>query len=192
MSFGALGNPMARVCSLNYDLEDYSDVLARLLTKFNLEVSDFYAYHDSISGDVFVNLTDSEGDSIDAIFMCDDVGVPGCSILSPTNDDEVGWIDLQGVLPMDGKTIIFGDGRWLRKAVLTNLMNAGKVDYQEVKESSKSGDTKYLIDEAFTMKGNRKVSIVTQQKRSRRLGEKQKMGLAAARRLHHMKEFKAK
>jgi hypothetical protein len=188
MSFGALGNPMARVCSLNYDLTDCSDVLTRLLSRYNLVVSDSYAYCDETTGDVFINLTDQEGDSIDAILTYQDE-VPGCSILNPLTDDEMGWIDLEGVMPINRDRVVFGDGRWLRKAVLTNLMSAGKVDYQEVKESGTCGLTKSLLDEAFTMKGNRKISVVTHQKRNRRLGEQQKMGLAAARRLHHIKTF---
>ena len=171
-------------------MEDYSDVLSRILSKYRLEVDDFFAYMDEDSGDVFVNLTDTEGDSIEVLFTCDEHGVPGCSILSPNSDDEVGWIDLQGVLPAKNDRIIFEQGRWLRKSVLTNIMGLGKVDYKEVKDSGKSGDTKSLLDEAFTMKGNKKVSVVTHQKRSRRLNERQKMGLAASRRLHHMRMFK--
>jgi hypothetical protein len=195
MSFGTLGTPTSKVCSLDYNLEDYSDVLARLLSKYNLEVDDFYAFHDPSTGDVFINLTDKEGDSIESIFTCDSDGVPGCSILDPSTDDESGWIDLHGVLPMNNEVPVFGNGKWLRKTVLTNLMTAGKVDYEEVKESGRAGDITHFLsemDEAFTMRGNRKIHVVTHQKRSRRISEKQKIGLAAARRLHHIKRFKSK
>ena len=168
---------------LDIDLTDLTDNFGKILSKFGIRVDHYHAFSDPITGDIFINMTDNEGDSIDAILTIDSDDVPGCSILDKS-DRELGWIDLAGILPVVNGRIDFGEGKWFRYSILTNLLKQGEVDFNQIKESRSKTVVRTItkIEEAFTVKGNNKVTVVSHRTRYRRLTTRQELGLASARR----------
>jgi len=169
---------------LGIDLVDITDRLGKILDKFGLVVDNYHAYSDSVTGDVFINLTDNEGDSIDTVLMVDDDDVPGFLILGK-HDLGVGWIDLQGIVPVIKDKIDFGNGSWFRYSILTNLLELGKVDFRRIKESKSKNVVRTItrIEEAFSVRGKSKISVVSHRSRNHRLTTRQVLGLATFRQM---------
>lgn len=186
MSYGSLGSYSANDTSLNYSLTDRSDEFNTSLTNHGIQVKDSYAYEDPQTNSLVIGLGDAEGDLINAIFSTSNG--PGCSILN-TYDDEIGWMDLNGVLPISSGTINFKAFDWLRRSILTNLMQLGKVDYEDVSAQSVAGRTQLLVTEAFSVRGDKKISVVTHTTNSRKLSDQELTILGAARRLYSIKSM---
>jgi hypothetical protein len=168
---------------LDIDLTDLSDVFGKILSKFGISVDHYHAFSDPITGDIFINLSDHEGDSIDAILTIDSDNIPGCSILDKS-DRELGWIDLEGIAPVVNGRIDFGEGKWFRFSILTNLLKLGEVDFNQIRESKSKSVVRTItrIEEAFTVKGARKIAVVSHRNRYRILTTRQQLGLMSARR----------
>ena len=167
---------------LDIDLNNLTDEFGRILDKFGVTVDHFHAFSDPLTGDIFINLTDNEGDLIDALITVDDDGIPGCLILDK-KDMGVGWIDLEGIVPIVNNRLSFGNGSWFRYSILTNLLELGKVDFKKVQESESKEVVRTItrIEEAFTVKGSRKITVVSHRVRNRQLTTRQALGLASAR-----------
>ena len=182
MSF-KYGHTLIDHVGLDIDLTDLSDEFSKILSKFGIQVDYFHAFSDPITGDIFINLTDHEGDSIDAILTIDNDNIPGCSILDDS-DRELGWIDLEGIAPVINSRIDFGQGKWFRYSILTNLLKLGKVDFKQIKESKSKSVVRTIskIEEAFTVKGAKKIAVVSHRNRYRILSTRQQLGLMSARR----------
>ena len=176
------GLPLSNSLGLDLDLTDLTDEFGKILNKFGLIVDHYHAFSDPITGDIFINLSDEEGDSIDAIMMVDDDGIPGCFILDK-NDRGVGWIDLEGIAPISNDRISFSSS-WFRYSILTNLLKLGEVDFEQIKESKSKGVVRTItkIEEAFTVKGSNKIAVVSHRKRHRALTTRQQLGLVSVRR----------
>lgn len=168
---------------LDIDLEDITSSLEKVLSKFGLLVDNYYAYRDIETGDIFLFLQDEEGDSVNALMTIDDDGVPGISILND-KDREEGWIDLDGIVPVNVSKIDFGTGSWFRYSIISNLLKSGNVDFKTVQESKSKKVTRTIIkiEEAFSVKGSNKIAVVSHRHRNRKLSIRQIMGLASARR----------
>jgi len=168
---------------LDIDLTDLTDNFGKILSKFGIRVDHYHAFSDPITGDIFINMTDNEGDSIDAILTIDSDDVPGCSILDKS-DRELGWIDLAGILPVVNGRIDFGEGKWFRYSILTNLLKQGEVDFNQIKESRSKTVVRTItkIEEAFTVHGSNIRTTVVHRTRYRRLTTRQVLGLSSARR----------
>lgn len=177
------GHTLIDHVGLDIDLTDLTDEFGKILSKFGLQVDHYHAFSDPITGDIFINLTDNEADSIDAILTIDQDNIPGCTILDGS-DREAGWIDLEGVAPVINGRIDFGMGKWFRYSILTNLLKMGNVDFRQIKESrSKEIVTTILkIEEAFTVRGVKKIAVVSHRNRYRILTTRQQLGLMSARR----------
>lgn len=188
---GKFGNTRIDISSFNYRVEDVTPAFSRLMERYRLFVSEIGVYMDPESGITFARLADNAGDDVEVLFNLDEGGTVGCSILNDA-DEEEGWIDLEGILPIEDKILKIGDFYWLRKTVLKNLMKVGQVDFhQDVKESSQAGQLEYLIDEAYATRGDKLVTIVTHRKRARKLSNRDLVIIGASRRYHHLKRFQA-
>lgn len=190
MSF-KFGLPASDAIGLNLDLTDLSDALQKILSKYGLIVDQYYAFLDPMTGDIFINLTDNEQDFIDAIFTVDNDDIPGVIILDK-NDRGVGWIDLEGIVPVINGRIDFGEGGWFRYSILTNLLKLGDVDFRKVKESKSKNVMRTItrIQEAYSVKGESKIAVVSHRARRQRLTTRQELGLASARRYAQLKSMK--
>jgi hypothetical protein len=186
---GTFGHTRIDPSSFDYRLIDLSSRLSSLLERYRLLVSDAGAYMDPTTGITFLRLADNEGDSVEVLFNKDSDGTPGCSILNEF-DDENGWIDLEGILPVQDNLLQIGNFGWLRKTVLTGIMKVGNVDFnKKVLESSEAGQLEYLIEEAYATRGDKLVTIVSHRNRTRKLSEKDLVVIGSARRFHHLKKF---
>ena len=177
------GQTFSDFVGADLQLIDITDQLKKVLDKFGLLIDSYCAYQDSVTGDIFVNLTDYEGDAIDVIFTVDEDDVPGCLILGE-NDMGIGWIDLHGVAKVVNGKIDFDEGRWFRYSILSNLLKLGNIDFKKVKESRSKSVVRTLtkIEEAFSVKGNSRVAVVSHRPRRKRLTHRQILGLASMRR----------
>jgi hypothetical protein len=188
---GKFGNTRIDLSSFNYRVTDITSAFEKWLNRYRLSVSEIGVYTDPEDGVTFARLADSAGDDVEFLFNVDEVGTAGCSILNNL-DEENGWIDLEGILPVEDGKLVISDFYWLRKTVLKSIMAVGQVDFsQEIKESSQAGHLEYLIDEAYATRGDKLVTIVTHRKRMRKLSQKNLIVIGASRRLHHLKKFQA-
>jgi hypothetical protein len=169
---------------LDIDLDSLSDEFSKILNRFKLSVPYFHAYTDAMTGDVFVNIADNDGHSIDAIFTVDEDGIPGCSILDK-NDKEISWIDLEGIAPVIQNKIDFGMGKWFRYSILSNLLKLGNIEFTKLGESKANQviTTLNKIEEAFSFRGVSKMAVVSHRSRRKPLTTRQSIGLESARRM---------
>lgn len=174
---------------LNIELEDLTPIFEKVLIKFGLLVDNYYAYRDIETGDIFLFLQDTEGDSVNAIMTIDDDNVPGISILNDKNREE-GWIDLDGIVPLQDNKIEFGNGSWFRYSIISNLLKSGNVDFKTIKESKSKRVSRTItkIEEAFTVKGSCKIAVVSHRHRNRKLSTRQLIGLESSRQKFQNKE----
>lgn len=185
----SLGTLASAATSLTINLDDLSSEFNSYITnKLKIELYDSYAYRDPDSGDIIISCIDQGKDSFTAIFTFDKYGSPGCSLLD-SNDDEIGWMQLDGIAPVSDNKIDISSWSWLRKSVLVNLLNIANVNYTELMALTKSSIIGESITEAFSMRGKKRVSVVSHIERSRKLDDRQLLILGAARRLHYTKKF---
>lgn len=186
---GKFGHTRIDINSFNYRVEDMTHAFSRLMKRYRLSVSEIGVYLDPETGVTFARLADNAGDDVEVLFNIDESGAPGCSVLSDL-DEEDGWIDLEGILPIRDEKLTIGDFYWLRKSILKNLMKVGSVNFaQDVKESSQAGDLEYMIDEAYATRGDKLITIVSHRKRLRKLSLRNLVIIGASRRMHHFKRF---
>jgi hypothetical protein len=184
---GNLSKPMADFTSFNYKLEDISDDFRLILDKYKIVTEGSYAYRDHETGDVVLGLHDALGNCVNGILTVDKEGIPGCSVIDET-DIEKNWVHLDGLLSFKEGKIDFGNGGWMRKTVITNLLQLGGVNY-DFSVSGVAGVTQSRLQEAFAMRGNKRVFVVSHVEKNRKLSDKQLMMLGAARREYSIKIF---
>lgn len=177
-----LGSISSVSSSLDLNLDDLSSEFKSYVNnKLKLDISELYAFKDPSSGDIVLGFTDTGGDSLNVIFTIDQYGSPGCSLLD-SNDDEVGWMQLDGIVPTKDNMIDVSSWTWLRKSVLVNLFNIGNINYVNLISSSQSDSLGESLSEAFSMRGKKRISIVAHIERTRKLSDYHLLLLGAARR----------
>lgn len=183
MSSIRLGNVPNESIGLDIDLESLTDNFSKIFSKFRILVDYFHAFTDPMTGDIFLNIADASGHSIDAILTLSNDGIPGCTILD-ANDKEVAWIDLEGVAPVNNGRIDFGMGKWFRYSILSNLLKLGNIEFDRLSESKSNQviTTINKIEEAFSFNGMKRTTVVSHRSRNKPLTTRQIIGLESARR----------